>query len=148
MLKICPQCSAEVLAHSLECFACGIIFSEWTQGTSVQKTAPSRFGKNQEGRHPQELSLGDLIEDRFTVQGKIEYQGLWVLYRVVDQKDGRTRIMQMGSQAHQSVQDVISSIAVLGEEYFVPTVLEVGLSPAAFFVFDDWEGSTLQSWKP
>lgn len=147
MLKICPQCSAEVLAHSLECFACGLIFSEWKQDKPTQKREPSRFGKNQEGRHPQELSLGDLIEDRFTVQGKIEYQGLWVLYRVVDHKDGRKRTMQMGSQVHQSVQEVISSIAVLGEEYFVPTVLEVGFSPASFFVFDDWEGKTLQSWK-
>ena len=147
MLKICPQCSAEVLAHAEECFACGIIFSEWGESKQVEKRQSSPFGRKKEGHHPQGLLLGDLIEDRFTVQRKIEYPGLWVLYRVVDQQDGHTRTMQMGSQAHRSVQDVISSIAVLGEEYFIPTVLEVGSNPASFFIFDDWEGITLLDWK-
>ncbi|MAA80155.1 MAG: hypothetical protein CL916_12955, partial [Deltaproteobacteria bacterium] len=148
MLKICPQCSAEILEHAQECFACGVIFSEWGEKhQKKEKRTSSRFAQKQGENHPKELSLGNLIEDRFTIQSRIESQGLWVLYRVVDQKDGYTRNMQMGSQDHQSVQEVVSSIVVLGEEYFVPTVLEVGTIPASFFVFDDLDGITLVDWK-
>ena len=148
MLKVCPQCSAEVLESAQECFSCGLIFSEWveTQEPESEKRF-SRFSKNQESRHPKELSLGDLIEDRFTVQSRVESHGLWVLYRVLDQKDGRSRMMQMGSQSHQSVQEVISSISILGEEYFIPSVLGVGSAPAPFFIFEDCEDITLLDWK-
>ena len=148
MLKICPQCSAEILEQAEECFGCGAIFSlqEHAQ-TFEHRVSPSRIAKTKDNALPRTLLLGQTIENRFTVQEQKQNQGLWVLYRVVDQRDGCERWLQMGVQAHKKVRDVVDVIHSLGTQYYLPDIVDVGANPAPFLVFDNMEGSTLFEWK-
>ena len=81
----CPRCSAEFYSPEEECFSCGLIFKDFVEST-VEETEGAKIsvGGKEIQVDPGRLSIGTTIFERYTILAKVDEEGRWFSYRIIE----------------------------------------------------------------